>query len=277
MINYIFLGLFFLSVISTAQKNEKMLLSGNISIDSKLLFNESVSNTTSLIPAQAPKKSVLLAGVLSFILPGAGEFYTENYYQAAAFAAIELTAIGIAVTYDKKGNDQTTVFQNFADQNWSVVKYAEWLNRFEQANIPINPDVTLNPWYRVNWDSLNYYESKFSHKLPRHGEQQYYELIGKYPQYSPGWNAFDPNEPDYHVLPQIFLDYAAMRGKANDYYNIASKAVIAIYINHFLSVIDAVWSAVNYNKNISISAEYEKISLQGFADYETKLNFRIRF
>ncbi len=277
MINYILLSLFFLSVISTAQKNEKMLLSGNISIDSKLLFNESVSNTTSLIPAQAPKKSVLLAGVLSFILPGAGEFYTENYYQAAAFAAIELTAIGIALTYDKKGNDQTTVFQNFADQNWSVVKYAEWLNRFEQANIPINPDVTLNPWDRVNWDSLNYYESKFSHKLPRHGEQQYYELIGKYPQYSPGWNAFDPNEPDYHVLPQIFLDYAAMRGKANDYYNIASKAVIAIYINHFLSVIDAVWSAVNYNKNVSLSAEYERISLQGFADYETRLNLRIRF
>jgi hypothetical protein len=29
-----------------------------------------------------------------------------------------------------------------------------------------------------------------SHRLPPHGDQQYYEMIGKYHQYSPGWNDF---------------------------------------------------------------------------------------
>ncbi len=49
----------------------------------------------------------------------------------------------------------------------------------------------------MNFQKLNYYESQigkegsgFTHKLPPHGDQQYFELIGKYYQYNPGWNDF---------------------------------------------------------------------------------------
>jgi hypothetical protein len=52
-----------------------------------------------------------------------------------------------------------------------------------------------------------------------------------------------------------------MRGKANDYYNVASKAVIGIYLNHFLSTLDAVWSTAQYNKQISMSFRTENIQL----------------
>ncbi len=54
-----------------------------------------------------------------------------------------------------------------------------------------------------------------------------------------------------------------MRGKANDYYNVADKAVIGIYINHFLSMLDAVWSAVQFNKDIAVRVRMERIN---FAD-----------
>ncbi len=65
------------------------------------------------------------------------------------------------------------------------------LNTYQDANIQINPDETLPPWERVNWNELNAMTETGVHiHLPPHGEQQYYELIGKYHQYSSGWNDF---------------------------------------------------------------------------------------
>jgi hypothetical protein len=233
-------------------------LTGNLKFDSKQLLSLNKSEKMPGIIVSTDKKNPMIAGLLSLVLPGAGEFYTGEYLKAAIFLGLEVAIVTTALTYDKKGDDQTDVFEGFADQNWSVVKYAEWLNRFEAASIPINPNQSLPPWERVNWDSLNSYEKKFSHKLPKHGDQQYYELIGKYPQYSPGWNAFDPNEPDYHVLPSIFLEYSKMRGEANDHYAVASTAVKIMYINHFLSLIDAVWSAISFNNDLAISVKVDR-------------------
>ncbi|MDP2303618.1 MAG: hypothetical protein Q8N03_14465 [Ignavibacteria bacterium] len=233
-------------------------LTGNLKFDSKQLLSLNKSEKMPGIIVSTDKKNPMIAGLLSLVLPGAGEFYTGEYLKAAIFLGLEVAIVTTALTYDKKGDDQTEVFEGFADQNWSVVKYAEWLIRHESASIPINPNQSLPPWERVNWDSLNAYEKKFSHKLPKHGDQQYYELIGKYPQYSPGWNAFDPNEPDYHVLPSIFLEYSKMRGEANDHYAVASTAVKIMYINHFLSLIDAVWSAISFNNDLAISVKVDR-------------------
>ncbi len=79
------------------------------------------------------KKSPILAGVLSLLVPGAGEIYSEEYLKAGIFLAIEAAVITTAVIYDNKGDDKTTEFQNYADDyksdkvtghNWSVVNYA---------------------------------------------------------------------------------------------------------------------------------------------------------
>lgn len=253
-------------------------LSGNLKVDSKLLLDNNKLESTNLLPNVRSKKNPMIAGLLSMILPGAGEFYNGDYVKAAIFLGIETAIITVALTYDKKGEDQTNVFEDFADENWSPVKYAEWLNNhIEGANIPINPNTSLLPWERVNWDSINFYESKFSHKLPKHGDQQYYELIGKYPQYSPGWNQFNPSEPDYHILPPIFLEYSKMRGKANDYFAVSSNAIKVMYVNHLLSVIDAIWSAARYNSNIDISVRMERNNLVYKEEYYPKLYLKYNF
>ncbi len=81
------------------------------------------------------KKSPMLAGILSLLIPGAGEIYSEEYLKAGIFVALEAAVITTAVIYDNKGDDKTTEFQNYADDytnpdhNWSVVRYAEWLNQ----------------------------------------------------------------------------------------------------------------------------------------------------
>lgn len=264
------------------QEINSFKLTGSLSADSKIILNQySESLNPQITFPEKSKKSPFLAGLFSLILPGAGEIYTEEYLKAGIFLAIEAAVVTTAVIYDKKGDDKTTEFENYADDytnpqhNWSVVRYAQWLNQYESASIPINPDESLPPWERVNWRELNAAESG-SHKLPPHGQQQYYELIGKYHQYSPGWNDFTGAGNKNEISPN-FLYYSGMRGDANDFYSVASTAVIGIYINHFLSSLDAIWSAAKFNKDLAIKIRVENIQLADKNEFYPTINFNYNF
>ncbi|MGD0337423.1 MAG: hypothetical protein ABSB78_01400 [Bacteroidota bacterium] len=215
------------------------------------------------------RKSPYLAAGLSAVLPGAGEFYSESYWKSALFIAVEATLWTVNIIYNNKGDKQTDIFKKYADEHWSVVSYAEWINAnlkylnpqldAAQYVIPIDPDPNnkLPPWKRVDWNTLNNTEdavskdpnspgSYFSHHLAQYGDQQYYEMIGKYHQFVHGWDETDFNAPIDQVTPQLTL-YAGQRGKANNLYNTASTATTIIVLNHVLSALDAAWSAHSYN------------------------------
>jgi len=242
------------------------------------------TNSPQFILANENKKSPMLAGLMSVLIPGTGEIYTEEYLKAGIFIAVEAAVITTAIIYDGKGEDKTTEFENYADDytnpnhNWSVVKYAQWLNQYvitnEADKIIIDPDTELPPWKRVDWNQLNSVESG-SHKLANHGEQQYYEMIGKYPQFSPGWNDF--NSSDYHDISENFLFYSGMRGDANDFYSVAKTAVIGIYVNHFLSSLDAIWSATNFNKDLAVKIRLDNIQFADHAEFYPKLYLTYNF
>lgn len=261
-----------LGSISFAQENSinKIILTGNLHSDSKILFEKSeVRQQPSfggLFPS-ANKKSPVIAGLLSMVLPGAGEVYTESYWKAAIFAAVEVSVIVVAVSYNKKGDNQTATFEKYADGHWDIKRYAEWtIKNVSYINSSVDPTKysVINGDGSVNHAELNRLErdlgSGYSHALPPHGEQQYYELIGKYPQYSHGWDDAIQSDIDFHILSQNFLDYSKMRGKANDYYNVSDKAVIGIYINHLLSGLDAVWSAISFNKDVAVKFRVNQIN-----------------
>lgn len=270
---FLLIIIFVINIESFGQDIISFTQTGNLSFDAKqVLESYKESNLPQIVLQNQNKKSPFLAGILSLLVPGAGEIYSEEYLKAGIFLAIEAAVITTAVIYDGKGDDKTTEFQNYADaynnpdHNWSVVRYAQWLVQYEHNNdqallnrIIISNDESLPPWQRVNWDELNAAE-KGSHKLPRHGEQQYYELIGKYHQYSSGWNDFTGGGNKDQISPN-FLFYSGMRGEANDFYSVASTAVIGIYVNHFLSALDAVWSATQFNKDIAVKFRLDNIQL----------------
>lgn len=277
-------SILFISISSSQNIDvEKLELTGNFKTDSKIVLDSYENIEPFLMLDETPtKKSPLLAGVMSAILPGSGEFYVGEYLKAAIFFAVEIALISTAVIYDNKGDDLTAEFETFADKHWNVVKYSENLllqpGLPDGCNIQINPDESLPPWERiVDWNELNHCESGFSHRLPMHGKQQYYELIGKYNQYSSGWDAFNPATDGFRDVPQIMKDYAIMRGEANDAYNVASKAVVGIYINHLLSAIDAVWSATKYNENIAVKMRVQNVQLAGRIEFVPTLNIRYTF
>ena len=244
------------------------------------------------------KKSPLLAGTMSIIVPGAGEFYTKSYWRAGGFVLAEAALWVFYASYYSKGNNQTTLFQNFADDHWSVVRYAQWI----QANVTaLNPDVSsfsgylipgtenLPPWQQVDWAKINAVENAiaqrsgngFTHQLPHRPEQQYYELIGKYPQFASGWDDAGVMTPERIVNSDVsarFLEYSKMRGKANDFYNIATTGSILLVVNHLLSAIDAAWSAAQFNNQLKIEAHLQPtVRSQDFVEFVPTARVTITF
>lgn len=283
--------LFFISSSLLRPQQSVTHLNGNLHADSKMLFDYSAAKTNTIAFDSPNKKSPLIAGLLSAVIPGAGEVYTGNYLKAAAFAAVEAGAIAFAVTYNNKGDNQTSTFEKYADGHWSVVRYANWTIEYAKYKYPTMDAALINnvknPDGTVNWNGLNALEramgSGYSHALPQYGDQQYYELIGKYPQYSGGWddktvwNQDHPEQNDYHDLSLHFYDYSKMRGKANDYYNISDKVVLIIYVNHLLSGLDAVWSAVSFNKDLTVNVRVNPIQSGANVTLYPMVNVRYGF
>jgi hypothetical protein len=233
------------------------------------------------------RKSPFLAGILSVVVPGAGELYAGSYWLAGLFAALEGAGWYFNIRQNRLGDEETGVFEMYADSHWSVVKYAEWLNANAKdfpggenaVHIDINPDESLPHWQRVNWEQMHATEMAvpvFSHKLPPHGDQQYFELIGKYEQYSYGWD--DKTDGYYRIPSDNFLYYAGIRGEANDHYNTADTILNLIILNHVLSAIDAAWAAARFNAFAELysSARLQRLP-DGRADIVATAQFSVRF
>ena len=270
---------------SQVNENSKLQLTGNLYADSKIISNSYPELNRNPMADDLPgEKSPVLSGVLSAILPGAGQVYNEDWWIAGIFVAVEAALITTAVVYDNKGDDQTEYFENYADDytnpdhNWSVVRYAEWLAQYEGADlnkIMIPGTEGLPPWERVNWAELNAAE-KGSHNLPPHGEQQYYELIGKYHQYASGWNDYTGGANN-ELISQNFTYYAGERGEANDYYNTSSTAIVGVYINHILSAAEAVWGATRFNKNLAVNFRVEPFNFASGTELVPTLKVKFSF
>jgi len=262
-------------------------LSGVLKIDSKISFVNSLKQDLKTENNNPNKKSPLLGAVLSFAVPGAGQFYSTSYIKSAIFVAIEAAAITVGLIYNKKGDDQTDFFQRFANEHWDVKRYALWT--ITNA-VKINPQVNTNDFKvfnsdgSVNWKELNRLENAiggyYSHHLAPFGDQQYYEMIGKYPQFNVGWDDFGNEHTPFNygdpVTPN-FIYYSRERGKANDFYNIAYKAVLIIITNHIISAVDAAWSTSRYNKNLQISAQLKKDEIGFRTIYYPQLNLQYTF
>ncbi len=253
-------------------------LSGNARIDFTGVSEfPAIAREGAADPSGAPRKSPWLAGGLSFVLPGAGEFYSESYLKSAIFLAAEAALWVLAYNYDHKGDRQTNYFQNYANAHWSVVNYAQYaLSHYAPAGgnyqVIIPGTQAYPPWMRVNWTELNRMESDiastaagqyYSHMLPAYNTQQYYELIGKYPQFNQGWDDAPPSFTYGNQLSAELLYYAGERGKANTDYTTASTFVAIALVNHIVSAVDAALSAGSYNRGLHASVGSQTIPVDG--------------
>lgn len=242
----------------------------NLELKSKILYDDnrfSIKDSIIELPQDKPenlnKKSTFLGGLFSGIIPGAGQFYAKSYIKSASFLAAE---VGLWIAYSifqKKGDDQTSLYQDYADKHWSMRQYGQWLKtQGFYSSTQINPDEpnleTLRSQIHVCEEDP---QNGFSHTLPKPGEQQYYEVIGKYQTYICGWSTADPNVINKHnylsyVLPEV-QNYMSDRQSANDYYDKGSLMITVVIINHVLSAADGVWSVIRYNNRLDVKTSVD--------------------
>ena len=142
IISGVILSIIFLQFLfSQNLEDEKLQLSGSLYTDSKIILNSYHQIESHPFADDIPgKKTPMLSGLFSAVIPGAGQIYNEDYWIAGIFIALEAALITTVVIYDKKGDDQTAKFETYADMNWSVVDYAKWLN---ENGASISIDETL--------------------------------------------------------------------------------------------------------------------------------------
>ena len=259
----------------------------------------------------SPRPSVPLAFGLSAAIPGAGQAYNRDWIKAGTALVAEVTILFLYVSWRGKGVEGRDMYRRQAHTHWSPLRYAYWLNEYtdylnqipdgrmvavDPVEIPLLlPDINLtqpHDWSREERlavrsliqeirrvESAVYHGdtgAAFSHILPFFGEQQYYELIGKYFQYAPGWDDYvalprdgrltwinkdgqfiasiepetigsDGSRP--HVSSR-FYRYAGVHADANTYLRRASRITTLLIANHVLAAVDAAVFARLHNRRM---------------------------
>lgn len=183
--------------------------------------------------------SPVKAALMSLVVPGAGQWYAKSH---PAKIGVFLAAEGLFwlkyKSYHDDANAQITQFEAYADEHWSEAEY--W--RYILEVYGVTDDTNLN---------------EFTHHLPDTKTQQYYEMIGKYNQFSYGWAQPDSIQPysplDHRYDNAVFASsyrpiYNAMRGRANDLFSDRDRMLAFIAVNHIVSAIDAALAAKRYNR-----------------------------
>jgi hypothetical protein len=178
-------------------------------------------------------KSLKRAFVYSLLIPGTGELYAGSKLRAAIFLGADVTLWALYFHYHGQGTDKESEYRDFADLHWSEEDYISWL--VQEYGITSDTE----PYYV---DSLTGERDYFSHHLPSSKTGQYYEMIGKYQQFSYGWDDFaNSNSVDREI-------YLYMRHNANDLLNKATYSAMFSLANHILSAFDAAILVRGYNK-----------------------------
>lgn len=214
-------------------------------------------------------KSVSRSVIYSAVIPGLGQFYSKSYIKAGIFAAVEIAAWATNIHYNNLGDDKDAKYRGFADQNWSEYRYWSYVNYLNSQRAEPLGDVY--PYYQPQGTSwylieesiygadviahLRTIENEFSghtHSLPETKTQQYYEMIGKYPeQFGNAWRdaSFDASYSGFEDRVTSMNDrYTNLSKEAESLYDKAGYGSMAALINHVISAVDAGFTTRSYNR-----------------------------
>ncbi len=228
------------------------------------------------------QKSIPRAVVFSALVPGAGQAYVGSFLKSALFLTVEVAAWAVYFKYNQLGKDKDREFKAFADKYWSEYRYWSYVYyRLKNGNTPSDlPEfntytVEGKDWVLIDQDQyetareiLRRYEDtrylqNFTHRLPETKTQQYYEMIGKYPeQFGNAWEdaSFNVFYNGYEgIITPLNDEYMTMRDMSNHFYDIAGYGAMVSLLNHVISAFDAGFSAKRYNEAQKLAVTYRRV------------------
>jgi len=200
------------------------------------------------------RKSPTRAMLLSLAVPGAGQFYYGSRIKPFVFLGAEIAAWALHIKWHSDGVDIQDQFEAYNREHWSRSAYE---------------DQYLMYAYGVNDDDLAS-ATEVSHHLPDVRTQQYYEMTGKYDQFSWGWDDaelngltlddFGPDSPELAVTGPSTTPYSErrelyeeMRDDSNTKYDHARKMIVVSIVNRLISGVEAYISTRKHNEALGPS------------------------
>jgi hypothetical protein len=177
-------------------------------------------------------RAYVLPVVLSALVPGTGEMVSGHFWRGLPLLAIDVATWAGYFHYQNEGKDWRTQYESFADQHWHYDLWQEHLANY--YNEPGSPYDFYDPTLPYNC-TCPY--------IPKEDDRQhYYENIGKYLFYWPGWEDWeysgDPATSDSRALRD---EYNGMRIESNDNFDRATDLVVVAMATRLISVIQTVF------------------------------------
>lgn len=238
-----------------------------------------------------------LALLSSAVIPGLGQATNGKWLRAGAYIVAEVALLAVHFKNINAAHREERKYKQFAEDNWSVVTYAKWLDNYYEQNGIVSPAMNalreqiagVDPAYNhdTDWNVIDiellrnverntpfFYPDRtgnnFSHTMPAYGSQQYFELISKYFQYGPGWRDFgtDPNGEALDSLYQLnwngtdmppnFIQGSVLAANFNSKYRIAGNMLSLLVLNHIVSAFDAFLTVKIKNNRLKAEADLLK-------------------
>jgi len=207
------------------------------------------------------QKSPAKAFFLSLAIPGLGQYYYGSRTKPFLFLATEALCWGMNVKYNNDGDDITAEFEAFNREHWNQESYEQYLL-----------------WAYGASDDDDIDAQEINHHLPDTRTQQYYEMTGKYDQFSWGWGDavlsgttladYSSEDPPPKLPGNIPYSsnrfaYEQRRHDANNKYDVAKKMIIAAMVNHLISAFEAYFMTKKYNDNLPADEmDFSRLKLQ---------------
>jgi len=234
--------------------------------------------------AAVGRKSPTKAFVLSLVVPGLGQYYYGSRTKPFLFLGTEIAAWALHIKWHNDGEDRTDEFEAYADAYWKEQRYTSYL----QTAYKVDDD-----------EELPTGTGGMTHHLPDTPTQQYYEMIGKYDQFSWGWVDAYADGDTSHTLEAGYADryiteevphsahrnsYVTIRQKANDAFDRANRMIVVSMANRIISAFEAYFITKIMNRrekdqSTTFGRVKMKAELKSYSDlYDTPfLNVSYRF
>jgi hypothetical protein len=224
----------------------------------------------------------------SLAVPGTGQIYAGKPKRALIFLGVEVLAIATWDRYYRLGNEKTEAFQDSANEQWDFRRWLEdvgsgfydneyytsnsatqsegqillgtegghYLEFFVDMDEDGRPEVFGNTKEHDQRLYLLLASQDSSGHLYVKKNKEYYENIGKYNQFFPGWDdarEYAGEEPEssksgLFAYTEHRSKYLKLRDKANRLKSVASYSVSALMFNHVISAVDAIFTTAKWNR-----------------------------
>lgn len=226
----------------------------------EITYTDGTSSSKKDASYRSPGKAL----VMSLLIPGWGQHYNgSSKLKSLVFLGTEIASWTFYFKIHGDAEDLTDDYETYNNEHWIESRYRDMLS-----------------WTYHDRDSIPGLYPELSHHLPSDpNDQQYFEMTGKYDQFSWGWDdavllADSSTYSDYNVN-NIFLrvnspeqvpfsanrnTYETMRDDANNKYSQARKMIYVSMLNRIFSGFEAMITAKRNNQKSgsllsSVSAE----------------------